>query len=172
MTNPSSGTLLRIARTRAGLTQTELARRAGTTQSVVSAYEADRRQPALTTLAALVEAAGLELEVRVRAPRLRFDRLTGPVGSRVRRNRRRVVEAAAAYGITHLQVFGSVARGEDRPDSDVDILADIPETLGLLELGRAREELETILKTRVDLVPAVGLKPDVAKRVSKDLVPL
>ena len=126
----------------------------------------------MTTLAGLVEVTGLELEVRIRAPRPRIDRLTGPVGSRVRRNRRRVVETAAAFGITHLQVFGSVARGEDHPDSDVDFLADIPRSLGLLELGRAREELESILKTRVDLVPADGLKPDVAKRVSKDLVPL
>ena len=58
-----------------------------------------------------------------------------------------------------------MAGGEDHPGSDVDVLADIPETLGLLELGRARQELEKILKTRFDLVPAAGLKPDVAKRV-------
>ena len=69
-------------------------------------------------------------------------------------------------------MFGSVARGEDRPDSDVDILANVPEGLGLLALGRAREELERILKAPVDLVPAAGLKPDVAMRISKDLVPL
>ncbi|HSV37751.1 MAG TPA: nucleotidyltransferase domain-containing protein [Nocardioidaceae bacterium] len=69
-------------------------------------------------------------------------------------------------------MFGSVARGEDSPESDVDILADIPEGLGLLGLGRAREELEGILRARVDLVPPAGLKPSVAKRISKDLVPL
>ncbi len=172
VTNASSGTLLRDARNRAELTQADLAQRAGTTQSVISAYESDRRQPALTTLEGLVEATGLELEVRVRTPRPPIDRLTGPVGRRVRRNRRLLVETAATHGITQLQVFGSVARGEDRADSDVDILADIPEGLGLLPLGRAREELERILKARVDLVPAVGLKAEVAKRVSKDLVPL
>jgi uncharacterized protein len=172
VTNASSGTLLREARTRAGLTQAELAQRAGTTQSVISAYEADRRQPALATLEGLVKATGLELEVRVRTPRSPIDRLTGPIGRRVHRHRRRLVESAAAHGITQLQVFGSVARGEDRPDSDVDILANVPEGLGLLALGRAREELERILKAPVDLVPAAGLKPDVAMRISKDLVPL
>lgn len=172
MTNPSSGTLLRDARTRAGLTQTELAQRAGTTQSVISAYESDRRQPALATLAGLVEATGLALEVRVRTPRRPIERLTGPVGRRVRRHRRKLVTTAATHGITHLQVFGSVARGEDRPDSDVDILADIPHGLGLLGLGRAREDLENILNAPVDLVPATALKPDVAKRISEDLVPL
>jgi uncharacterized protein len=171
MVNSSSGTLLREARRRAGLTQAELADRAGTTQSVISAYESDRRQPALATLAELIEATGMVLEVRVRTSRP-IDRLTGPVGRRIRRNRRPLIEAAAGHGITHLRVFGSVARGEDRPDSDVDLLADIPEGVGLLELGRAREEMERILKTRVDLVPVGDLKPEVAKRVTKDLVPL
>jgi len=169
--NPSAGTLLRDARQRAGLTQAELAVRAGTTQSVISAYESDRRQPALRTLEELVGAAGMALEVRVRAPRP-IDRLSGPIGRRVRRKRRRLVQAAAGHGITHLRVFGSVARGEEGPDSDVDLLADFPEGLGLLELGRAREELETILKARVDLVGAGDLKPNVAARVSKELVAL
>ncbi len=54
----TSGQLLRRARERAGLTQTELAARAGTTQSVISAYESNSRQPALATLANLVAATG------------------------------------------------------------------------------------------------------------------
>lgn len=172
MTSIRSGALLREARTRAGLTQAELALRAGTTQSVISAYESGRRQPALPTLARLVEASGQELEVRVRSARPPLDRLTGPVGRRVRRNRRRLVETAAARGITHLRLFGSVARGDDRPDSDVDIIADIPAGVGVLELGRAREELEAIVRTRVDLVPSDGLRPGVAERVTGELVPL
>jgi predicted nucleotidyltransferase len=49
--------------------------------------------------------------------------LSGPVGRKVRRHRRDLVAAAAAHGLTNLRVFGSVARGQDRPDSDVDLLA-------------------------------------------------
>ena len=143
MTDPTSGSLLRDARRRAHLTQAELAERAGTTQSVISAYEAGHRQPALSTLAALVAATGFDLDVRVRPRPRPIDRLTGPVGRRVRRKRRQLVEAAAAHGITNLRVFGSVARGEDRQDSDVDLLADIPAGLGLVGLGRAREDLES-----------------------------
>jgi predicted nucleotidyltransferase len=120
----------------------------------------------------LVKATGLELEVRVRAPCAPIDRLIGPIGRRVRRHRRQLVEAAASHGITQLRVFGSVARGEDRLESDVDILAEVPDDLGLLGLGRAAEELEAILNARVDLVPAASLKADVARRVGKDLVPL
>jgi uncharacterized protein len=61
-----AGTLLRRARTDAGLSQAELAARAGVTQSVISAYESGHRQPALATLAALIEAAGYELAIEVR----------------------------------------------------------------------------------------------------------
>jgi predicted nucleotidyltransferase len=69
-------------------------------------------------------------------------------------------------------VFGSVARGEDRPDSDVDLLADLPAGLSLFGLGRAEADLEAILGTRVDLIPAADLKPAVRARVEGDLVAL
>jgi predicted nucleotidyltransferase/DNA-binding XRE family transcriptional regulator len=172
VTEPRSGDLLRDARRRAHLTQAELAERAGTTQSVISAYEAGRRQPALPTLAGLVAATGFDLDIRVRSRRRPIDRLTGPLGRRVRRHRRQLVDAAARHGITNLRVFGSVARGEDELDSDVDLLGDIPAELGLVGLGRAREELERILDAKVDLVPAAGLKPGVAKRVAAEQVAL
>ena len=168
----SSDALLRAARRRAGLTQAELAARAGMTQSVISAYESGHRHPALSTLASLVEAAGFDLDVRIRPRRRGLARLTGPVGQRVRRHRRDLIAAAAAHGITNLRVFGSVARGEDRPDSDVDLLADIPPTVGLIGLARATAALEAVLGARVELVPANSLKPKVAARAAADLVAL
>jgi hypothetical protein len=54
---------LRDARSRAGLSQSELARRAGVPQSVVSEYEAGKRQSALPTLVRLVAATGHELTI-------------------------------------------------------------------------------------------------------------
>jgi uncharacterized protein len=166
------GALLRRARTGARLSQTELAARAGVTQSVISAYESGHRQPALATLAALVEAAGYELSVTVRRRPRRLGKLSGPVGRRVRRRRRELVAAAAAHGVTNLRVFGSVARGQDRADSDVDLLADLPPGMGLLGLGRVQAELESILGSTVDLVPAADLKLGVRVRVNDDLVAL
>ena len=56
--------LLRAARVRAGLTQAELARRAGTSQPVISAYEHGRRDPTVQTLARLLAAAGADLVLR------------------------------------------------------------------------------------------------------------
>ena len=80
--------------------------------------------------------------------------------------------AAAAHEVTNLRVFGSVARGEDRPDSDVDLLVDLPPHMGLLGLGRVQADLEAILGAKVDLVPAGGLKPAVRARAEHDLVAL
>ena len=61
--------LLTRARRRAGLTQAELARRAGTSQPVISAYEHGRRDPSIETLRRLVRAAGAELELGFAARR-------------------------------------------------------------------------------------------------------
>ena len=168
----TAGSLLRQARRRAGLSQVELATRAGVTQSVISAYESGQRQPSIPALARLIEAAGFELTLGVRRPPGRLRRLSGPVGRRVRRRRQDLIAAAAAHGIQNLRVFGSVARGEDRPDSDVDLLVDLPPGLSLFGLARAEADLEAILGTRVDLIPAADLKPSVGERAVRDLVEL
>jgi predicted nucleotidyltransferase len=65
-----------------------------------------------------------------------------------------------------------VARGEDRPDSDVDLLAELPPGMSLFGLARLQAELEAILGTRVDLVSSADLKPDVRSRAERDLVAL
>jgi uncharacterized protein len=93
----------------AGLSQAELGARAGVTQSVISAYESGHRQPALPTLAALIDAAGYELAIDVRPQPRRLSKLSGPIGQRVRRRRQALTAAAAAHGVTNLRVFGSVA---------------------------------------------------------------
>ena len=167
-----AGALLRQARKRAGLSQVDLASRAGVTQSVVSAYESGQRQPSLPALARLIDAAGFELTLGLRRPPGRLRRLSGPVGHRVRRHREDLVATAAAHGVSNLRVFGSVARGEDRADSDVDLLADFPPGLSLFGLGRLEADLEAILGTRVDLIPAADLKPGARERVESDLIAL
>jgi uncharacterized protein len=172
METATAGALLRQARNRAGLSQVDLAARAGVTQSVISAYESGQRQPSIPALARLVGAAGFELTLGLRRPPGRLRRLSGPVGHRVCRHRNDLVAAAAAHGVTNLRVFGSVARGEDRPDSDVDLLADFPPRLSLFGLGRLEADLEGILGSRVDLIPAADLKPGVRERVESDLIAL
>ena len=167
-----AGSLLREARRRAHLSQVELAHRAGVTQSVVSAYESGARQPSLPTLTRLVAATGLDLDVRVRRSRSPLTRLTGPLGRRLRQHRREVQRIAGTHGLSNLRVFGSVVRGEDTTDSDIDLLVDVAPGVGLIGLARCQHELESLLEAPVDLVSAEDVKPGVARSVLAEMVAL
>jgi uncharacterized protein len=163
---------LHEARLRAGLTQTQLARRAAVTQSVISAYESGARQPSLPVLERLVAATGLELELRVRKTPSPLARLTGRLGQKVRTKRAEIKRLSAKAGVTNLRVFGSVARGQETADSDIDLLVDLGPDAGLFTLVALRGELERLLEAGVDLVPADSLKESMREKVMKDMVTL
>lgn len=167
----ASGLLLSEARLRAGLSQSELARRAGVPQSVISEYEAGKRQPALSTLAKLIAATGHQLTVGLE--RIDDDVRGLPntrLGRRLRQHRRALLDAVAAVGGRDLRVFGSVARGEDDPSSDVDLLVELPEHTGLFTLLELEGTLERILKVKVDLAPVSSLKPRVRAEALADAI--
>lgn len=163
---------LREARLRARLSQTELARRAAVTQSVISAYESGARQPSLPVLEHLVAATGLKLELRVRKVPSPLARLTGPLGRKVRAHRAEIKRLAANAGVTNLRVFGSVARGQETAHSDIDLLVDLGTHTGLFTLVALRGELERLLETSVDLVPADSLKDGVRQNALQEMVSL
>ena len=100
------------------------------------------------------------------------DALGGPLGAVLRERRAEVLAITARHGLTNVRVFGSVARGDDGPDSDVDLLADFPSGIGLFGFGRAIHDLEDLLRVRVDLVPAGDLKPGVRDEVEAQALPL
>ena len=78
----------------------------------------------------------------------------------------------AAHGTGPIGVFGSAARGTDQPDSDIDLVVELPSGVGLFALGRLRHDLEELLGCPVDLVPGAGLKPGLRAQVEADLVRL
>ena len=169
----SSGALIREVRLSAGLSQMELARRAEVAQSVISAYESDRREPGLAMLTKLVEAAGHELVIDVRpSPNLRRGLPDSRLGRRLRRRRRSVIEAAARRGASNVRVFGSVARGEDTEGSDVDLLVDLSDSVGLVALSAMSREIAEIVGANVDVVPAGSLKPAMRDSVLAEAIPL
>jgi predicted nucleotidyltransferase/DNA-binding XRE family transcriptional regulator len=163
----SAASTIRDARTRARLTQAELGARARIAQSVVSSYESARREPSIDMLQRIVGAAGFELQLSL-APAAPLSRLQAVV----RDNRLRLRRELQALGASNIRLFGSVARGEDGPESDVDVLVDIPDTVGLFTLGRMQTAAEVCLGVRVDVVPANSLRPDVRERVLRDAIPL
>ena len=138
-------------------------------QSVVSAYESGARQPSVPTLARLIAATGFELDMRLSESAV-TGTANGRLGQRVRRHRVELQEVLARYGLSNARVFGSVARGDEGSESDVDLLVDVPEGVGLMTLGRCQAELERLLGARVDLVPAGDLKAHVATEVLAEAV--
>lgn len=120
------------------------------------------------TLARLLEAAGVELELAIREP----ERSSVPDMAFVRAHRDRILSLAATYGASNVRVFGSVARGEASAGSDVDFLVDFDTSRGLMPLFRLTTELEGELSCPVDVSPQEILKPEVEKRALSEAVAL
>jgi predicted nucleotidyltransferase/DNA-binding XRE family transcriptional regulator len=168
-----AGALLREARVRVGLSQSELARRASVPQSVISEYEAGKRQPAVPTLARLVAATGHELTLGLERTDQSVRGLPDtPLGRRLRQHRKALLEAVGLAGGSNVRVFGSVARGEDGPNSDVDLLIDLPDDTSLFTVLALEGTLERILNVKVDLAPVASLKPRVRTEALTDAIAL
>ena len=90
----------------------------------------------------------------------------------LRSKRLEILQIAARHGATNVRVFGSVARGEARPDSDVDFLVNMEVNRSLLDLARMLRELETLLNCPVDVVTEAGLRPRLRPQVLKEARPL
>jgi uncharacterized protein len=79
---------------------------------------------------------------------------------------------AAKHGAFNVRVFGSVARGEAGPDSDVDLLIDAGPVTSPWFPGGLVADLEAVLGRRVDVVTERGLVPALRSRVLREAVPL
>ena len=169
----SPGSLLREARTRANLSQSDVARRAHVAQSVISAYESGRREPGFGTLERLIAATGHRVEIRLEPlPGAHPGLPDTPLGRRLRQRRRQVLSIAEKFGASNVRVFGSVARGQDTSESDIDILVDLSPRSSLVTLGRLERELGDLLGVSVDVVPADGLRPAVRAEAEQEAIPL
>ena len=79
---------------------------------------------------------------------------------------------AEERGARNVRVFGSVARGEDREGSDIDLLVDVDDGVGLVAIAGLARELTDLLGVAVDVVPADSLKRGVRAEVLAEAVPL
>jgi len=124
-------------------------------------------------LTKLVEASGHTLSIEIVAepdtPRGLPDT---PIGRRLRRRRRAIIDAAERRGATNVRVFGSAARGIDTESSDVDLLVDLAPHVGIVGLVGLERELTQLIGRQVDVVPATNLKAQVAKRAFAEAIPL
>jgi uncharacterized protein len=88
------------------------------------------------------------------------------------RNRAEILRLAASHGARNVRVFGSVARGETGPESDVDFLVDLDPDRTLLDLGGLLMDLQDLLGRKVDMVTEKGLHWYIRDRVTREAVPL
>ncbi|NDL55655.1 helix-turn-helix domain-containing protein [Phytoactinopolyspora mesophila] len=142
--------LVAAARAKRGVSQRELARAAGVPQSTVAAVESGRRQPSVAMLERLLNAAGFDLDARLVntvRPSVLLDRHRGAVAAVFTR-----------FPVTQVWVFGSVARGDDRPDSDLDLLVELEPGATAAEIIGLDEELSTVLGCPVQVVTTAELE--------------
>lgn len=159
------GGSLRTARTRAGLSQAALAKRAHTSQPAIARYEAGTTAPSIATLERLLAATGSTLELR--AARQGSGRT-----DRVHRSRDELVDAGRARGVSRIRVFGSVARGDQTRASDVDLLVDLELGRTLIDLIGFKQDAERILGRPVDVATPSLMKARVRTRALRDARPL
>ncbi|OQA11863.1 MAG: Nucleotidyltransferase domain protein [Chloroflexi bacterium ADurb.Bin360] len=90
----------------------------------------------------------------------------------LRLQREAILHTATKYGAFNVRVFGSVARGEARADSDIDLLVELEPGRSLLDLGGLLMDLQALLRCKVDVVTENSLRPRVRERVLQEAVPL
>ncbi|MEE9295274.1 MAG: nucleotidyltransferase family protein [Phycisphaerae bacterium] len=87
-------------------------------------------------------------------------------------HREAILRVAGEHGASNVRVFGSVARGDTRPDSDVDFLVDLDPGRSLLDLGGLLMRLQELLGRRVDVVTERGLRRRIRDRVLNEAIRL
>jgi len=94
------------------------------------------------------------------------------VGNTIREKRDAIVRIAAKHGATQVRLIGSVARDEDRPESDVDLLVTWSEGTSLLDYAALMLELESLLGRKVGIASDGWVKPAIRESVYRDAIDL
>lgn len=90
----------------------------------------------------------------------------------IRERREAILQIAAKHGASQIRLIGSVARGDDRPDSDVDLLVTWREGTSLLDQAALMLELEQLLGRKVDIASDGWVKASIRESVYRDAIAL
>ena len=88
-------------------------------------------------------------------------------GQLLNKNRDKILVICDKYGAHNVRVFGSVARGSAREDSDIDLLVEMDKGRSLFDLLRCQMEVEELLKNKVDM--GTRLKPRIQEFAAEDI---
>lgn len=90
----------------------------------------------------------------------------------LKEKRTEILQIAERYGARNVRIFGSSAREDVGPESDVDFLVDLEPGRNLFDLGGFLYEVQELLGVPVDVVTEKGLRDHVRPSVLRDAVPL
>jgi len=94
------------------------------------------------------------------------------IAQTVREKREEILKIAALRGARNVRLFGSLARGEENADSDVDLLVDMEEGRSLMDLSHLLQDMEELLGRRVHVVEPEALHWAIRDRIIEEAVPL
>ena len=98
--------------------------------------------------------------------------MSGSMSQLLIANREGILRVCAKHGASNVRVFGSMARGDDGPDSDVDLLVDVGDEHTSWFPGGLIVDLQDLLGCKVDMVTEDALHWYIRDRVMKEAVPL
>jgi len=100
--------------------------------------------------------------------RIRFMKL----GKILREKRDQILTIARQYGARNVRIFGSIARGEGKRDSDLDVLVELEPGRSLLDIIAIKQDLEDLLNTKVDVVTEAAVSPYIRDEVLRQAISL
>jgi uncharacterized protein len=90
----------------------------------------------------------------------------------LKEQRGKMLQIAAHHGAEDVRVFGSIVRGDARPDSDVDVLVNLEPGRSLLDIVALKQDLEDLLGCRVDVVTEAAISPYIREKVLEEAIAL
>jgi hypothetical protein len=90
----------------------------------------------------------------------------------LKEKRGEILLIAKQYGARNVRIFGSVARGEGKRDSDLDFLVELESGRSLLDIIAIKQDLEQLLKRRVDVVTEAAVSPYIRKDILRQAISL
>jgi hypothetical protein len=94
------------------------------------------------------------------------------IDSLLKEKREEILKIAEKRGARNVRIFGSVARGDAGPESDVDFLVELDKGTTLLQHNALIRELQDLLGRKVDVVSERGLRERIRDRVMREATPL
>lgn len=91
---------------------------------------------------------------------------------KIQQQKKNILAIARQHGLVRLRLFGSVLRGEETPQSDIDLLVDLEPGRSMFDLGGALIQLQELLRRKVDIVTEGGLHWYLKEKIIQEAVPL